>query len=97
LPLFAGRIFTLNSPFRSHAAGLFSGSFKGENLAYDAQGDQGGYTGHMKLDDATFKFNAREKNGDLQGTFESNGSTFDFSATLKAILEPDDGRDSLSH
>ncbi len=61
----------------------FAGTFAGDGLTLELQGDQGRYTGQLRFDERTFPLVAQAVGNTLSGTFESGGSRFEFSATLE--------------
>jgi hypothetical protein len=61
----------------------FSGAFRNEKLAVDLEsaGD-GTYAGSITMGTHKFPAKARVSDGRLVGTFDSNGNSFDFSASV---------------
>ncbi|HEY2587611.1 MAG TPA: hypothetical protein VGI81_17830 [Tepidisphaeraceae bacterium] len=78
-PADAGR----DNPLAPHGPPSFAGAFKGDELSIDLTGGAGDrYTGTLTLKDKKFPVTAHAEDNRLMGTFQSGGSSFDFSATL---------------
>jgi hypothetical protein len=63
-------------------AANYSGTFKNEELTVTLDGDKGQYSGAIEMGERKFPLTASEKDGKLEGSFESQGRNFDFTATL---------------
>ncbi len=61
----------------------FSGTFTNEDLSVTLTRTSDAYKGQIQSGDQRFAASAREVNGRLQGTFESEGHPFEFHATLR--------------
>lgn len=70
----------------SALAADYTGTFQGDSLTVRLQPSVGGYSGDLKLGDKTWPCTAREVDDQLRGTFESDGSQFEFTATLEKGL-----------
>ena len=60
----------------------FSGTFRGNDIALTLQGN-GQYTGTLEFKGQSYPVQASSQGNILTGTFESNSSSFEFSATLQ--------------
>ncbi|MBI2927235.1 MAG: hypothetical protein HYY24_16195 [Verrucomicrobia bacterium] len=67
----------------SAVAADFAGTFKGDELTVTLAASQGQYTGTIQMQDKKFFCTARETEGRLAGTFESERNPFEFTATLQ--------------
>src|SRR5579859_869373 len=65
-------------PRLGHSAERFAGRFQGDGLSFEAQGNQGTYTGTIKLGENAFQFTATEKGNELLGQFQTQDGQFDF-------------------
>ncbi len=63
-------------------AANYSGTFKNDEIAVTLDGDKGQYSGVIEMGERKFPLTATEKDGKLEGAFESAGHNFDFTATL---------------
>jgi hypothetical protein len=61
----------------------YSGTYKGDELELTLSMAQGRYSGHIRMEGKQFPCVGREADGQLKGTFESDGDNFEFKATLR--------------
>lgn len=59
-------------------ADALSGIYRGENIALTLQAANGQYTGTLEFNSQTYPVQAAEQKGKVAGTFQANGSPFDF-------------------
>lgn len=73
-----------DNPLAPHGPPPFVGAYKGDDLSIDLTGGEGDrYTGTMTLKDKKFPVTAHAEGNRLLGTFQSGGTSFDFSATIE--------------
>jgi hypothetical protein len=60
----------------------FAGTYTGERMSVTLSSVGGGYSGTIQLGDQEYPLTARDMNGQLEGKFESQGTQFDFTASL---------------
>ena len=65
------------------AAATFSGSYKGDQIALDLASSAGQYSGSLTVGDKKFPVAAKSDGGKLAGHFESEGTRFEFSASMQ--------------
>jgi hypothetical protein len=64
------------------AAAPFGGTFTGDSVSIALEGKSDQYTGTLTVGDKKYPVTARSAGGKLTGAFESDGSKFDFTASL---------------
>ena len=61
----------------------FVGTFSDERLILTLQGSNGQYSGELTFNNQTFPVGAQGSGNTLSGTFQSDGASFDFTATVE--------------
>lgn len=73
-----------NNPLNTPAINPFSGTFRGKDIALILQGD-GNYTGTLEFQGKSYPTKATAQGNRLKGTFNVNGTDFEFVATLQEM------------